>query len=220
MDTQDAWLSVWSGSQFAPKITVGKAGSGMHFHLLIEKDGKNLLVENSKLSDIAKMAIAGILDLSKALTAFGNTIPTSYLRLVPHQEAPTNICWGDRNRSVLIRVPLGWSGNSEMINDANPADNTIVEQKTSRQTFELRSPDGSADIYCLMAGMVLGIEHGLEMENFFRWLKISMSIIISSGKKTNRTYSLTHCPHHVGNRLRHCWLRGHLLSGMVCSLQV
>jgi glutamine synthetase len=85
---------------FAPKITVGKAGSGMHIHMMLEKDEKNLMVENGKLSDVAKMMIAGILDLSKSLTAFGNTIPTSYLRLVPHQEAPTNICWGDRNRSV------------------------------------------------------------------------------------------------------------------------
>jgi len=150
---------------FAPKITVGKAGSGMHFHLLIEKDGINQLVEGTKLSDIAKRAIAGVLDVSKALTAFGNTIPTSYLRLVPHQEAPTNICWGDRNRSVLIRVPLGWSGNAGMINDANPEDKSVIGQRSSRQTFELRSPDGSADIYCLMAGLVLGIEHGLEMEN-------------------------------------------------------
>jgi glutamine synthetase len=150
---------------FAPKITVGKAGSGMHIHLLIEKDGKNLLVENGKLSDTARKAIAGILDISKSLTAFGNTIPTSYLRLVPHQEAPTNICWGDRNRSVLIRVPLGWIGASSMIRDANPNDNSQVEEKMSRQTFELRSPDGSADIYCLMAGLVIGIEHGLAMEN-------------------------------------------------------
>lgn len=150
---------------FAPKITVGKAGSGMHIHLLIEKDGKNMLVENNRLSDTARKAIAGILDVSKALTAFGNTIPTSYLRLVPHQEAPTNICWGDRNRSVLIRVPLGWIGASEMIRDANPADTSHLSEATSRQTFELRSPDGSADIYCLMAGIVTGIQHGLEMEN-------------------------------------------------------
>ncbi len=176
---------------FAPKITVGKAGSGMHFHLLIEKDGKNLLVENKKLSDTAKKAIAGILYISKALTAFGNTIPTSYLRLVPHQEAPTNICWGDRNRSVLIRVPLGWTGNSEMINDANPADNSIVEQKTSRQTFELRSPDGSADIYCLMAGMVLGIEHGLEMENSIQTaesLYVDYNIFREKDKATSRKH--------------------------------
>jgi len=150
---------------FAPKITVGKAGSGMHIHMMLEKDGKNLMVENGKLSSTAKKMIAGILDLSKSLTAFGNTIPTSYLRLVPHQEAPTNICWGDRNRSVLIRVPLGWNGATNMLKDANPADTTNFEKMPSKQTVELRSPDGSADIYKLFAGLVVATEHGLEMGN-------------------------------------------------------
>jgi len=150
---------------FAPKITVGKAGSGMHIHMMLEKDGVNLMVEKGKLSNIAKRMIAGILDMSKALTAFGNTIPTSYLRLVPHQEAPTNICWGDRNRSVLIRVPLGWNGTMNMIKDANPADKTEFQDMPSKQTVELRSPDGSADIYKLFAGLVVATEHGLEMEN-------------------------------------------------------
>jgi glutamine synthetase len=150
---------------FAPKITVGKAGSGMHIHMMLEKGGENLMVENGKLSDTAKKMIAGILDLSKSLTAFGNTIPTSYLRLVPHQEAPTNICWGDRNRSVLIRVPLGWNGATNMIKDANPADTADFEKMPSKQTVELRSPDGSADIYKLFAGLVVATEHGLEMGN-------------------------------------------------------
>jgi len=150
---------------FAPKITVGKAGSGMHIHMMLEKDGVNLMVEKGKLSNIAKRMIAGILDLSKALTAFGNTIPTSYLRLVPHQEAPTNICWGDRNRSVLIRVPLGWNGTMNMIKDANPADKTEFQDMPSKQTVELRSPDGSADIYKLFAGLVIATENGLEMDN-------------------------------------------------------
>jgi glutamine synthetase len=148
---------------FAPKITVGKAGSGMHIHMMLEKDGRNIMVENGSLSATAKKMIAGILDLSKALTAFGNTIPTSYLRLVPHQEAPTSICWGDRNRSVLIRVPLGWNGAMDMIKDANPADNTEFPEMPAKQTVELRSPDGSADIYKLFAGLVVAIEHGLEM---------------------------------------------------------
>src|SRR5664280_3325106 len=124
-----------------------------------------MMVENGKLSNAAKRMIAGILDLSKSLTAFGNTIPTSYLRLVPHQEAPTNICWGDRNRSVLIRVPLGWNGATNMIKDVNPADTTEFQNMPSKQTVELRSPDGSADIYKLFAGLVLATEHGLEMEN-------------------------------------------------------
>jgi glutamine synthetase len=148
---------------FAPKITVGKAGSGMHIHMMLEKDGKNIMIDNGKLSNTAKMMIAGILDLSKALTAFGNTIPTSYLRLVPHQEAPTNICWGDRNRSVLIRVPLGWNGATNMIKDANPADSEEYLDMPTKQTVELRSPDGSADLYKLFASIVVAIEHGLYM---------------------------------------------------------
>lgn len=148
---------------FAPKITVGKAGSGMHIHMMLEKDGKNIMTENGNLSNPARKMIAGVLDLSKSLTAFGNTIPTSYLRLVPHQEAPTNICWGDRNRSVLIRVPLGWNGATGMIKDANPADFSEFPEMPAKQTVELRSPDGSADLYKLFAGIVIAIEHGLEM---------------------------------------------------------
>ncbi|MEZ5000460.1 MAG: glutamine synthetase family protein [Bacteroidales bacterium] len=150
---------------FAPKITVGKAGSGLHIHMMLEKDGRNIMVEDGKISSTARKMIAGILDLSRALTAFGNTIPTSYLRLVPHQEAPTNICWGDRNRSVLVRVPLGWQGSGNMINDANPAEETIAKDIDSKQTVEFRAPDGSADVYLLMAGLVVATQHGLTMKN-------------------------------------------------------
>lgn len=150
---------------FAPKITVGKAGSGLHVHMMLEKDGKNQIVTDGKLNDTAKKMIAGILDIADALTAFGNTIPTSYLRLVPHQEAPTNVCWGDRNRSVLIRVPLGGKGSEAMMQDANPADTTKRPARDSKQTFEFRVPDGSADIYLLMTGLVVGALHGLEMPN-------------------------------------------------------
>ncbi len=148
---------------FAPKITVGKAGSGLHIHMLMEKDGINRMVENNSLSDIAKRVIAGLMELAGPLTAFGNTIPTSYLRLVPHQEAPTNICWGDRNRSVLVRVPLGWLGGADMIRDANPQDASISANSIGKQTVELRSPDGSADLYHLFAGLLIAAMRGLEM---------------------------------------------------------
>jgi glutamine synthetase len=164
------WILRNIGSQygvevsFAPKITVGEAGSGMHIHMMLEKNGINSMVKGGKLSDDARKMITGVLSLSKALTAFGNTIPTSYLRLVPHQEAPTTICWGDRNRSVLVRVPLGWNGAMNMIKDANPADKTDFPDMPSKQTIELRSPDGSADIYMLFAGIVIAVEHGLELE--------------------------------------------------------
>lgn len=165
------WMLRMLGSQynaevsFAPKISTGMAGSGMHIHMMLERDGRNLMIENGGLSGEAKKMIAGVLDLSRALTAFGNTIPTSYLRLVPHQEAPTKICWGDRNRSVLIRVPLGWNGAMDMIRNANPDDTTRFAEMPAKQTVELRSPDGSADIYKLFAGLVVAIEHGLSMKD-------------------------------------------------------
>lgn len=150
---------------FAPKITEGKAGSGMHVHTRLMKDGKNVMVENGQISDTAKKAIAGYLQLSSSLTAFGNTIPTSYFRLVPHQEAPTNICWGDRNRSVLVRVPLGWTGSSNMMKIANPLETGEQNDYSDKQTVEFRCPDGSADIYLLMAGLTVAARHGIETEN-------------------------------------------------------
>ena len=149
---------------FAPKILAGHAGSGLHIHTRLVKDGKNMMIEGSRLSDIAKKAIAGYLTLAPSLTSFGNTVPTSYLRLVPHQEAPTNICWGDRNRSVLVRVPLGWLNVNDMARDANPQDKGISSKFMDSQTVEFRCPDGSANIHLLLAGLAVAARHGLEMD--------------------------------------------------------
>ena len=147
---------------FAPKITEGKAGSGLHIHFKIVKDGHNLMIENGRLSDVAKKAIVGILENADSITAMGNKVPTSYFRLVPHQEAPTSICWGDRNRSVLVRVPLGWTGENDMCSQANPLEQPSTSHKDQRQTVELRSADGSADVYQLIAAMVVAAREGFE----------------------------------------------------------
>ncbi len=149
---------------FAPKIAQGKAGSGLHIHYMIaDMNDENLMVEGDGLSPIALKTIAGLLDKAKSLTAFGNTIPISYLRLVPNQEAPTRICWGETNRSALIRVPLGWILKTEMVKDANPIETAQVPYIPGKQTVEFRVPDGSADIYHLLAGMVMAMQNGIEM---------------------------------------------------------
>ena len=148
---------------FAPKITVGKAGSGLHFHTRIMKGDQSMMIENGRLSDLARKAIAGYMKCAAGLTAFGNTNPTSYFRLVPHQEAPTSICWGDRNRSVLVRVPLGWTGSNDMVALANPLEAGEKYAAPSKQTVEMRSPDGSADIYNMMAGLVNAARIGINM---------------------------------------------------------
>jgi glutamine synthetase len=148
---------------FAPKVIVGHAGSGLHVHMRLKKDGKSVMIENGKISDTARKAIAGVLELAPSLTAFANTNPLSYLRLVPHQEAPTNVCWGDRNRSVLVRVPLGWVNVKDMARNANPNEPASTGADLSEnQTFEFRVPDGSADIYLTMAGLAVAARQGLE----------------------------------------------------------
>ncbi len=149
---------------FAPKITVGKAGSGMHIHFRVMKDGINLMQKDGALSDEAKKAIAGLMELAPSITAFGNTNPTSYFRLVPHQEAPTNICWGDRNRSVLVRVPLGWTSKKDLCIQANPNEKSSAYDTTQKQTVEMRSPDGSADVFLLLAGLAVAFRYGFENE--------------------------------------------------------
>lgn len=181
---------------FAPKITVGKAGSGLHIHTRLKKGDKNMMIENGKLTDHALKAIAGYLDLAPSLTAFGNTNPTSYFRLVPHQEAPTNICWGDRNRSVLVRVPLGWtSGASDMLRDANPLEKVEDRDFSGKQTVEFRCPDGSADVYLLIAGLAVAARHGFEMENALQYAKdryVDVNIFDEANKKV--ADRLSHLP--------------------------
>lgn len=180
---------------FAPKITTGKAGSGMHIHTRLMREGNSVMIENGRLSDTARKAIAGYLDLSQSLTAFGNMIPTSYFRLVPHQEAPTNICWGDRNRSVLVRVPLGWGSKHDMITDANPMETDITDGFGSRQTVEFRCPDGSADIYLLCAGLTVAARHGLEMENALEFAeKTYVDVNIFEEKNKQRVSQLQQLP--------------------------
>ena len=182
---------------FAPKITVGKAGSGLHVHMKLLKDGKSVMVENGDVSDVAKRAMAGILDIAAGITAFGNRIPTSYLRLVPHQEAPTNICWGDRNRSALIRVPLGWfsEGSSKMVAIANPNYNEEFRDHSYKSTFEFRAADPSADLYLLFAAFAVGIRHGFEMDNALEVAKnLYISVNIFKDEHKDRLAQLEHLP--------------------------
>ena len=180
---------------FAPKIGAGKAGSGLHIHTRLMKEDKNVMVENGELSDVAKRAIAGYLTLAPSLTAFGNTNPTSYMRLVPHQEAPTNICWGDRNRSVLVRVPLGWRGKINMSNIANPLEEGESKDYSNKQTVEFRCPDGSANIYNLLTGLTVAARYGLEMDNALEIAeKTYVDVNIFDDEHKEKMEALDHLP--------------------------
>jgi len=148
---------------FAPKIEEGVAGNGMHLHLELKKKGINVMLgSDGKLSKSALFLIGGLCEYADSLTAFGNTVSSSYLRLVPEQEAPTRIFWSDLNRDALIRVPLAWSNLHNLAKMFNPQEKAEIKDTESCQTVELRSPDGSALIHLLLAGVVMAAEWGFK----------------------------------------------------------
>ena len=126
----------------------------------------------------------------------GNKVPTSYFRLVPHQEAPTSVCWGDRNRSVLVRVPLGWTGeNDVMCSQANPLEADSISAAPQKQTVELRSADGSADVYQLIAAMVVAARIGFEMEDSLKRAEdVYVSVNIHNDENRAKLESLESLP--------------------------
>ena len=137
---------------FMPKPIFGENGSGMHVHQSLFKGDKNVFYNREgeyHLSDAGKSYIAGILKHAPEFTAITNQWVNSYKRLVPGYEAPVYICWAQRNRSALVRVPMYKPGK---------------EQATR---IELRSPDPASNPYLAFAVMLAagleGIEKGYEL---------------------------------------------------------
>ncbi|MEP1125345.1 MAG: glutamine synthetase family protein [Ilumatobacter sp.] len=150
---------------FAPLVSTKGAGNGLHIHSRLVRDGANAIVGQHGINDTGRTVIAGYLSAAKALTAFGNTVPTSYLRFSEGDESPEDICWGETDRTGLVRVPLAWNEGvmPGMLEHANPDTSpTVVDPEIHPQTIELRVADGSADVHLLMAGMAVAARHGLE----------------------------------------------------------
>jgi len=152
-----------SVATFTPKIEEGVAGNGLHFHMELLKDGRNAMAgPDGKLSEPVRRLAGGLCEYADSLTAFGNTVSSAYLRLVPNQEAPTNICWSDLNRSAMVRVPLSWSNVRHIAKRVNPREKADFAEAPGRQTIELRSPDGSAIIHLILAGIVMAADWSMK----------------------------------------------------------
>jgi glutamine synthetase len=53
----------------------------------------------------------------------------------------------------------------DMCKIANPLESNSNMDTTQKQTVEMRSPDGSADLYQLLAGLCVACRHGFELSN-------------------------------------------------------
>ena len=121
---------------FMPKPVFGINGSGMHTHISLFKNGKNVFYDPKGKYELSKEAlyfIGGLLRHAKGFTAITNPLVNSYKRLTPGYEAPVYIAWSERNRSPLVRVPAARGVGARA---------------------ELRSPDPSCNPYLAFSVML------------------------------------------------------------------
>ena len=102
---------------FMPKPTIGDWRSGAHinFSLTSTANSKNIFEgKNGKFSDAAYHSVGGLIKHGSEITAVACSTDNSYNGLVPvvggfeggvHTWAPTQMAYGDNNRSCMLRLP-------------------------------------------------------------------------------------------------------------------
>ncbi len=128
-------------------------GNGLHVHLSLWDNNNNEIScsNNNKfpLSELGSHFVAGILSNAHSLTATGCASINSYKRIIPGSWSPAHICWGNENRSTLIRIP----------------------GKENRRHIELRHGDNVNNPYIyvntILASGLEGIKKKLSLEDPF-----------------------------------------------------
>ena len=128
---------------FMPKPIYGEAGSGMHVHMLLLKDGQPVFSDDNGYAHLSKTAhyfMGGLLKHIASLCALTNPSTNSFKRLVPGFEAPVTVGYATSNRSAVIRIPA-YAKSPEL------------------RRFELRNPDATCNPYfCYAAILMAGLD--------------------------------------------------------------
>lgn len=126
-----------------PKPVYGEAGSGMHVHMLLLKDGEPVFSDDNGYSHLSKEAhwfMGGLLKHIASLCAITNPSTNSFKRLVPGFEAPVTVGYATSNRSAVIRIPA-------------------YAKSPKLRRFEIRNPDATCNPYfCYAALLMAGLD--------------------------------------------------------------
>jgi glutamine synthetase len=165
-------------ASFLPKIIENAAGSGCHINLSLwqldkSSSDKNLMGDvnhPTKISNVGRHFIAGILHHLPALCALTIPTPNSFRRIRPHFWAGAYTAWGYDNREAAIRVSRGKSGCTR---------------------FELKTADASANPYLALGAMIAagidGIDQALELP---QEVTIDPALLSETQQKENQVYAL------------------------------
>ena len=136
-------LKYGKSATFMPKPIYGEAGSGMHVHMLLMKDGQPVFADDEGYAHLSKEAhwfMGGLLKHIASLCALTNPSTNSFKRLVPGFEAPVTVGYATSNRSAVIRIPA-YAKSPEL------------------RRFELRNPDATCNPYfCYAAILMAGLD--------------------------------------------------------------
>ena len=126
-----------------PKPVYGEAGSGMHVHMVLLKDGQSVFSDDEGYAHLSKTAhyfMGGLLKHIASLCAITNPSTNSFKRLVPGFEAPVTVGYATSNRSAVIRIPA-------------------YAKTPNERRFELRNPDATCNPYfCYAAILMAGLD--------------------------------------------------------------
>ena len=129
-----------------PKPVYGEAGSGMHVHMLLLKNGEPVFSDDNGYSHLSKEAhwfMGGLLKHIASLCAITNPSTNSFKRLVPGFEAPVTVGYATSNRSAVIRIPA-------------------YAKSPKLRRFELRNPDATCNPYFCYAAILMAGLDGIE----------------------------------------------------------
>ena len=131
---------------FMPKPVYNEAGSGMHVHMLLLKNGQPVFSDDngySHLSEAAHFFMGGLLKHISSLCALTNPSTNSFKRLVPGFEAPVTVGYATSNRSAVIRIPA-------------------YAKTPNMRRFELRNPDATCNPYFAYAAILMAGLDGIK----------------------------------------------------------
>ena len=130
---------------FMSKPFADESGSGLHIHLSLQNDaGENLFDPKTENGDATLAHAVGGLQatMAEGMAIFAPNINV-YRRFKPDQFVPVTKDWGENNRSVAFRLPIGDDGSRRL---------------------EHRVAGAEANPYLVMAAVLAGVHYGLTNE--------------------------------------------------------
>ena len=129
-----------------PKPFTDAAGNGIHVHSNLNQEGNNLFADSAHApNELMRHWIGGPLEHASpisSISSFGAPTPNGPRRIQAYTFAPTHVCWGLDNRTVLARC--------------------IAEPSSAANRAEFRSAGEDANPYLIIAATLAAGCDGIE----------------------------------------------------------